>query len=115
MSKINEYLAFSTENYINTQNLDEIFENTGNLYQSIVIIAKRANQIASELKNELHFKLEDMRKITDEIDEITESREQIELSKHYEKLAHPTLIATKEFLESLFCPLELAPPSCTMR
>jgi DNA-directed RNA polymerase subunit K/omega len=99
MSKINEYLSYSTGNYINTQNLDEIFENTGNLYQSIVIIAKRANQIASELKNELHFKLEDMRKVTDEIDEITESREQIELSKHYEKLAHPTLIATKEFLE----------------
>lgn len=99
MSKINEYLSASTETNIGTQNLDEIFENTGNLYQSIVIISKRSNQIAAELKNELHFKLEDMRKVTDEIDEITESREQIELSKHYETLAHPTLIATKEFLE----------------
>lgn len=99
MSKIADYQLSGTETSIGTQNLDEIFENTGNLYQSIVIVAKRANQIAAELKTELHFKLEDMRKITDEIDEITESREQIELSKKYEKLAHPTLIATKEFLE----------------
>ena len=98
MSKIADYSLSGTDTHIGTQNLDEIFENTGNLYQSIVIVAKRANQIATELKTELHFKLEDMRKITDEIDEITESREQIELSKKYEKLAHPTLIATKEFL-----------------
>lgn len=99
MSKINDYQVLGTETTINTQNLDEIFENTGNLYQSIVIVSKRANQISTELKSELHFKLEDMRRITDEIDEITESREQIELSKKYEKLAHPTLIATQEFLE----------------
>lgn len=99
MSKIADYQQSGADSTINTQNLDEIFENTGNLYQSIVIVAKRANQISNELKTELHFKLEDMRRITDEIDEITESREQIELSKKYEKLAHPTLIATKEFLE----------------
>lgn len=99
MSKISDYQLSGTDTFIGTQNLDEVFETTGNLYQSIVIVAKRANQIATELKTELHFKLEDMRKITDEIDEITESREQIELSKKYEKLAHPTLIATKEFLE----------------
>ncbi len=98
MSKINDYQSLSTDTFIGTQNLDEIFENTGNLYQSIVIVAKRANQISTELRSELHFKLEDMRRITDEIDEITESREQIELSKKYEKLAHPTLIATQEFL-----------------
>lgn len=99
MSKIHDYQVLATDTHIGTKNLDEIFETTGNLYQSIVIIAKRSNQIATELKSELHFKLEDMRKITDEIDEITESREQIELSKKYEKLAHPTLIATQEFLE----------------
>lgn len=99
MSKIHDYQTLATETNINTQNLDEIYENTGNLYQSIVIVAKRANQISTELKSELHFKLEDMRRITDEIDEITESREQIELSKKYEKLAHPTLIATQEFLD----------------
>ncbi len=99
MSKIADYSQSGADTYINTQNLDEIFEHTGNLYQSIVIVAKRANQISTELRTELHFKLEDMRKITDEIDEITESREQIELSKKYEKLAHPTLIATKEFLD----------------
>jgi DNA-directed RNA polymerase subunit K/omega len=99
MSKIADYSQSSADTMINTQNLDEIFEHTGNLYQSIVIVAKRANQISTELRTELHFKLEDMRKITDEIDEITESREQIELSKKYEKLAHPTLIATQEFLD----------------
>jgi DNA-directed RNA polymerase subunit K/omega len=99
MSKIADYSQSGADTMINTQNLDEIFEHTGNLYQSIVIVAKRANQISTELRTELHFKLEDMRKITDEIDEITESREQIELSKKYEKLAHPTLIATKEFLD----------------
>ena len=81
------------------RDMHELEAATGNLYLTTAIIAKRANQIANELKTELHFKLEDMRKITDEIDEITESREQIELSKKYEKLAHPTLIATSEFLD----------------
>lgn len=108
MSKFHEYQSAGTETNISTQNLDEIFENTGNLYQSIVIVSKRANQISTELKSELHFKLEDMRRITDEIDEITESREQIDLSKKYEKLAHPTLIATQEFLDGQLEYRELA-------
>ena len=98
MNKLSEYKSRETQTFVETRNLDEIYENTGNLYQSICIISKRSNQIASELKNELHFKLEDMRKLTDEIDEISESREQIDLSVKYERLAHPTIIATEEFL-----------------
>ncbi|MCU0328568.1 MAG: DNA-directed RNA polymerase subunit omega [Chitinophagales bacterium] len=99
MSKINTYLNSSKQTHIVTQNLDEVFSKTGNIYESIAIISKRSKQIAMELKNELYHKLEDMRTSHEEMEEIKESREQIELSKKYEKLAHPTIISTEEFLQ----------------
>lgn len=84
---------------IETQNLEEMASHTGNVYQAIVTVSKRANQISKELKEELHSKLEDFASHTDNLEEIHENREQIEISKFYEKLPHPTLLATKEYQE----------------
>lgn len=70
-----------------------------NIYESINIIAKRSNQIASEIKEELIVKLEKFTSYTDNLEEIFENWEQIEVSKYYEKLPKPTLIAIQELLE----------------
>lgn len=72
---------------------------TGNIYESISIISKRANQISSEMKEELSAKLAEFASNSDNLEEIFENREQIEISKFYEKLPKPTLIAVNEFLE----------------
>jgi hypothetical protein len=72
---------------------------TGNIYESISIISKRANQISSEMKEELSAKLADFASNSDNLEEIFENREQIEVSKYYEKLPKPALISINEFLE----------------
>ena len=77
-----------------TRDLSEIAKETGNVYEATVIIAKRANQIASEVKQELSSKLEEFSSYADTLEETFENKEQIEISKHYEKLPKPTLIAT---------------------
>ncbi len=82
---------------IETQNLEKLAKKTQNTYESIAVIAKRANQIGADLKMELHGKLEDFASHTDTLEEIHENREQIEISKFYEKLPHPTILAMKEF------------------
>ena len=79
-----------------TRNLDRPTEN---LYESVVVVSKRANQIAAQMKEELHAKLEEFASETDNLEEIFENREQIEISKYYESLPKPTLLATEEFLE----------------
>ena len=71
----------------------------GSTYEAIAIIAKRSTQIASQIREELHGKLEEFASSTDNLEEIHENREQIEISKHYEKLPHSTLMATEEFLD----------------
>lgn len=85
---------------IETQNMKEIAKMTSNTYESLAVISKRANQIGAELKQELHGKLEDFASHTDTLEEINENREQIEISRFYERLPHPTILATKEFLEN---------------
>jgi len=80
-----------------TQDVDKLEEPTGNIYESVVIIAKRANQISVDIKQELSKKLEEFSNYTDNLEEIFENREQIEISKFYEKLPKPTLIALQEF------------------
>ena len=80
-----------------TRKLTDIDGPTGNLYESVTIIAKRANQISTELKQELNRKLADFSSTTDSLEETFENREQIEISRHYEKLPKPTLVAIKEF------------------
>ena len=72
---------------------------TGNIYESVAIIAKRANQIAAEMKQELVSKLEDFSSTQDSLEETFENREQIEISRYYERLPKPVIIATEEFLD----------------
>ena len=82
-----------------TRNVLDLCEETGNIYESVAIIAKRANQISSDLKVELSKKLQEFASTNDNLDEVFENREQIEISRFYEKLPKPTLIATQEFRE----------------
>ena len=79
------------------ENLADLREKTGNIYQSIAIIAKRANQINITLKEELHNKLEEFASHTDSLEEIHENKEQIEISRAYERMPNPSLLATQEF------------------
>jgi DNA-directed RNA polymerase subunit K/omega len=72
---------------------------TGNIYESVMIIAKRANQISAELKQELSKRMEEFTSVSDNMEEMFENREQIEMSRYYEKLPKPGLLATQEFLE----------------
>ena len=82
-----------------TLDLDVLEDKTGNIYESVVIMAKRSNQISVELKQELNRKLEEFANYTDNLEEVFENREQIEISKFYERLPKPNLISTQEFLE----------------
>ncbi|MDE6006585.1 MAG: DNA-directed RNA polymerase subunit omega [Muribaculaceae bacterium] len=81
-----------------TRDMIAMADQTGNVYETVCIIGKRANQISSELKKELEKKLQEFAS-TDNLEEVSENREQIEISKYYEKLPKPTLIATQEYLE----------------
>lgn len=81
-----------------TRDLRELDKTTDNLYESIVVISKRANQISVDIKEELNQKLSEFASSNDNLEEIFENREQIEISKHYERLPKPTLIAIDEFL-----------------
>lgn len=82
-----------------TRKLTDLDGQTDNIYESVVIIARRANQIATDLKQELNRKLADFSTTTDSLEETFENREQIEISRYYERLPKPTLIATEEFLD----------------
>ncbi|MBV4358134.1 MULTISPECIES: DNA-directed RNA polymerase subunit omega [Pinibacter] len=99
MSKLRKHLSSSMVNTAETKNLLEIKGKTGNLYESIAVIAKRANQINIGLKEELHNKLDEFASHTDSLEEIHENKEQIEISRAYERMPNPALIATQEFLE----------------
>ncbi len=82
-----------------TRNMNEIEAVTGNVYESCVIVSKRSNQISVDLKEELTGKLNEFASNTDNLEEIFENREQIEISRFYEKLPKTNAIALKEFLE----------------
>ena len=82
-----------------TRDIDKIAAPTGNLYESIVVISKRSRQISTNLKEELNGKLADFATTVDNLEEVFENREQIEISKYYERLPKPTSSATEEFLE----------------
>ena len=93
-------MSANTSSVVETKSLLEIKNFTGNLYESIAIIAKRANQINISLKEELHNKLEEFASHTDSLEEIHENKEQIEISKAYERMPNPAILATQEFMES---------------
>lgn len=82
-----------------TRNIMDLCDETGNIYESVAIIGKRANQISVDIKNEQSKKLQEFASVSDSLDEVFENREQIEISRYYEKLPKPTLIATQEFIE----------------
>ena len=99
MSKLRRQLSSGTVNIVETRSLTDIKDKTGDLYESISIIAKRANQINISLKEELHNKLEEFASHTDSLEEIHENKEQIEISRAYERMPNPALLATQEFLD----------------
>ncbi len=82
-----------------TRDMNKLVEPVGNVYETVAIIAKRANQISSALKKELDAKLQDFSVPQDSTDETYENREQIEISRTYERLPKPTLMATQEFVD----------------
>ena len=82
-----------------TRNIMDLCDETGNIYESVAIISKRANQIGAEIKQDLNKKLQDFASYNDALEEVFENREQIEISRYYEKLPKPTLLATQEFEE----------------
>ncbi|MDR1405652.1 MAG: DNA-directed RNA polymerase subunit omega [Prevotellaceae bacterium] len=82
-----------------TRDLGKISQETGNIYESTMIIAKRSNQIAAEIKQELNHRMEEFAGHSDSLDETFENREQIEVSRQFERMPKPTLSAIKEFEE----------------
>ena len=90
----------ATQPSIVTRDIDQIVAPTGNLYESVVVISKRARQIAINLKEELNGKLAEFATTVDNLEEVFENREQIEISKYYERMPKPTSTAIEEFLEN---------------
>ena len=82
-----------------TRDMQDFRDKTGNVYESIAIMGKRANQISVEIKEELKKKLDEFSSSSDNLEEVFENREQIEISRFYERLPKPTLIAAQEFSE----------------
>ena len=82
-----------------TRDIMDLCDETGNIYETVANVAKRANQISVDIKSELSKKLQEFASATDNLDEVFENREQIEISRFYEKLPQPTLMATEEFIE----------------
>ena len=80
-----------------TRNTRELEDKAGNIYEAVVIAAKRSNQISVEVKEELNRKLEEFANYSDNLEEVFENREQIEISRFYERMPKPTLIALEEF------------------
>ncbi|MCF0188739.1 MAG: DNA-directed RNA polymerase subunit omega [Bacteroidaceae bacterium] len=82
-----------------TRNVMDLCEETGNIYETVAILGKRANQISTDIKEELKKKLSEFAAATDTMEEVFENREQIEISRYYERLPKPSLIATQEFTD----------------
>jgi DNA-directed RNA polymerase subunit K/omega len=93
-----DYKKIKAENLAITRNITDFTTRSGNLYETVVILSKRANQIALEIKEELGSKIEEFASHQDNLEEIFENREQIEIARFYERLPKPTLIAIHEYL-----------------
>ncbi len=96
---MNNNLKNNTPSSTVTRDVRKLDEKTNNIYESVVIISKRANQISAEIKEELNNKLQEFASSNDNLEEVFENREQIEISKYYERMPKATLLATQEFLE----------------
>ncbi len=93
-----DFKKIRTETTVVTRQKDQFYKGTGNIYETVAILTIRANQIASEMKEELNKKIEEFATNNDSLEEVFENREQIEIAKFYERLPKPTLIAIHEFL-----------------
>ena len=94
-----DYKASKAPTNTVTRDLNQLTEPVGNVYETVAIIAKRANQISTGIKRELDAKLQDFSIPQDNLEETFENREQIEISRQYERLPKPSLMATQEFIE----------------
>lgn len=95
-----DYKKVKTESEAITRDTRIFSEQTGNMYESVVILSKRANQISLELKDELNKKIEEFATTSDNLEEVFENKEQIEIARYYERLPKSTLIAVHEFLNN---------------
>ena len=93
-----DYKKVKTETDAVTRSVHNFTGMTGNIYETVVLLSKRANQISLELKDELNQKIEEFATTNDNLEEIFENKEQIEIAKFYERLSKPTLIAVHEYL-----------------
>lgn len=100
MSKLRRQISANIPSVVETKSLVDIKAYTGNLYESIAIIAKRANQINIAVREELHNKLEEFASHTDSLEEVHENKEQIEISRAYERMPNPAILATQEFMDN---------------
>ncbi len=91
--------AQGIESSARARNVNEIADKSSNIYESLVVISTRARQLSVQLKKELQGKLEEFSSATDSLEEVNENKEQIEISKFYERLPNPATIAMKEFME----------------
>ena len=98
-SKYMDYRKSNAPSTTVTRNLEMMTRDTGNIYETVIIVSRRANQISVEMKQELNKKLEEFASYTDNLEEVFENREQIEISKFYERLPKPTLISLQELEE----------------
>jgi len=94
-----DYKKVKTDTTAITRRIRDFDAPTGNIYETVAIVSKRANQIAVEMKEELSQKIQEFATTQDNLEEIFENREQIEIARFYERLAKPTLIAVNEFEE----------------
>lgn len=95
-----DYKKLKVNTNTTTRDINDLYKPTGNLYESVVILSKRANQIGLEMKEELDRKISEFATPTDNLEEIFENREQIEIARFYEQLPKPTLISISEFLKN---------------
>jgi DNA-directed RNA polymerase subunit K/omega len=93
-----DYKKVKTDTTAVTRNKQNFYDKTSNIYITVAILSKRANQISLEMKDELDRKIDEFSTTSDNLEEIFENREQIEIAKYYERLPKPTLIAIYEFL-----------------
>jgi DNA-directed RNA polymerase subunit K/omega len=93
-----DYKKVKTDVVAVTRNIEDFNKGTNNIYETVAILSKRANQIGLEMKEELNQKISEFATTNDNLEEIFENREQIEIAKYYEHLPKPTLISIHEFL-----------------
>ncbi len=98
MDLLKEYQRYEAPTSAVTRDVEHLEKKCGNLYEAITIVSKRSNQISTQIKQELDAKLQEFASVTDSLEEIFENREQIEISKMYERLPKPSILAMEEFL-----------------